>query len=84
MSDQRRKKRPKRILWIGGIGMIVVIMVLGVFYYIESISDPVIVEVLFNDTSTGESLSKITHLKDGTIDYVFNYTESIGTSTTAP
>jgi len=83
MPDKKQKKS-KRIMLVGVFGFIAVIAILSVISYIESISDPVIVEVLFNDTSTGESLSKITHLKDGTIEYIFNYSERIGTSTKAP
>lgn len=84
MTQEKKKRKSKRIMYVGASGFIIVIVILGIISYIESVSDPIIVEVLFNDTATGESLSKITHLKDGTIDYIFNYSENIGSTTIVP
>jgi hypothetical protein len=79
MTDQRKKKRPKRILWIGVIGFILVLGLLSISFLIEKESDPIRVEIIDNDTKSGKVLYKITHLKDGRIDYVFNFSENMGT-----
>jgi len=83
LSRKERKKSNKPI-YLGVIAFFLVIGFFSFMYVFEKTSDPIRVEIIDNDTETGKVLYKITHLNDGTIDYVFNFTESMGTTTYIP
>ena len=46
----------------------------------SEISDPVIVEQLYDDNEYVKSVTKITHLKDGTVEYIVNIEDGMAST----
>lgn len=78
MKNKERPRRKKNFaIVIGFIGFLVIIALFSISFIYEKNSDPVRVEII-DVLDDGRILYKITHLNDGRIDYVFNFTENFG------
>jgi len=80
LNEEKPRDKRKRIILAGLMILVFVLAGMGILFLYEKSSDPVIVEIIDNSSSKG-ILYKIIHLNNGRIDYVFNYTENIGTHT---
>lgn len=80
MIPQNNKEKRKKIILAGIAISMFVVAGLSLLFYYEKSSDPVIVKIIDNSSTKG-TLYKIIHLNNGRIDYIFNYTENIGTHT---
>ncbi len=80
MKDRKKPRRKRNFAIVFGfIGFLAIIALFSISFIYEKNSDPVRIEVI-DITEDGKILYKITHLNDGRIDYVFNFTENLGTS----
>jgi len=78
MKDRKKPTRKRNFAVVFGvIGFLAIIGLFSFSFIYEKNTDPVRIEVI-DITKDGKILYKITHLNDGRIDYVFNFTENFG------
>lgn len=78
MKDRKKPRRKRGFAIVFGfIGFLAIIALFSISFIYEKSSDPVRIEII-DILDDGRILYKITHLNDGRIDYVFNFTENFG------